>query len=326
MKNEIRMALLVLASASAPAFAQDGTPQCAMTNFDGAKNYFTVVNPAGDALNQQCFLTVLPKDGPESDPNFPRLAHYPSPQLMEGTYEVTLTGGGGGGGGGALLESAGGGSGAVPLKVTRYLSPGIYRLTIGTGGQGGRAGVLVGENGGDGNPTSMSNAYTSETIAGFHGAEVWAGRQPRSYMVASSRGSPASGSSADDLPPGSGARGVGAQSDGGDGGRKAHDGLPEKEAQDGGWLKVALADVPTGRPGRGGRANGGGGGGAGYGDGADGAPGDLGYATSGGKGGDGFVALRPIQLAQATPQAAPPAAPVSAPAAVTPPARKKDRN
>src|SRR6185436_7516365 len=101
MKAEIRMALLVLASTSAPAFAQDNTPQCAAL-FDSNQNFFSAKNAPVDAINRQCFLTVMPKDGPNSLATFPRLAQYPSPQLQEGTYEIILSGGGGGGGGGAL--------------------------------------------------------------------------------------------------------------------------------------------------------------------------------------------------------------------------------
>ncbi len=330
MKNEIGLALVALAVTAAPAQAQDGSPECATMNFDSNQNFYTTRNAAPGAVNQQCFLTVLPKDGPDSDPNFPRLSRYPAPQVTEGTYEILLSGGGGGGGGGGLLESAGGGAGAAPVKVTRYLTPGVYRLTIGTGGQGGRAGALVGERGGDGNPSSFSNAYTGETLAGFPGAEVYAGRAPQSYMVASSRGratiTTANGVEAE--ADGSGARGVAGQSDGGSGGRVEHDDMAARPAQDGGMLKVA--DVPSGRPGRGGPDYGGGAGGAGYGNGGDGMPGGTGVASDGQKGGDGFIALRAIQLAQATPA---PAAPAVAPAAAEAPApapvapiRKKDRN
>jgi len=333
MKSEISLALVVLATASVPALAQDRTPECATTNFDSTQNFYTVKNAPPGTVNQQCFLTVLPKDGPDSDPNFPRLSHYPVPQIMEGTYEILLSGGGGGGGGGGLFESAGGGAGAAPLKVTRYLSPGVYRLAIGTGGEGGRAGVLVGERGGEGNPTSISNAYSGETIAGFPGAEVYAGRPPQSYMVASSRGGRivSSGTATDPnaQPDGSGARGIAGQSDGGDGGRQAHDDVAAKPAQDGGFLKVA--DVSGGRPGRGGENNGGGAGGAGYGNGGDGMPGGAAGASDGSKGGDGFIALRAIELAQATPAVeATPAvvapAPVESPAPAVAPIRKRDRN
>jgi hypothetical protein len=111
MKSEIRMALLVLASTSAPAFAQD-TPQCA-SFYDNGQQFFTAAGAPDGAINRQCFLTVMPKDGPNSSADFPRLSQYPQPQLTEGTYEITLAGGGGGGGGGGFLASGGGGAGAV---------------------------------------------------------------------------------------------------------------------------------------------------------------------------------------------------------------------
>src|SRR4051812_10976640 len=152
MKSEIRMALLVLASASAPAFAQD-IPQCASI-FDNSRNMFTADNAPADAVNRQCFLTVMPKDGAQSLPGFPQLASYPQPQIGEGRYEILLSGGGGGGGAGGLLSSGGGGAGAVPSKTTQYLTPGIYKLTIGTSGVGGNN-RSNGGNGADGNPTSI---------------------------------------------------------------------------------------------------------------------------------------------------------------------------
>src|SRR4051812_20637383 len=58
MKSEIRMALLVLATTSAPAFAQ-GTPQCS-TFYDNAQQFFTATGAPEGALNTQCFLTVMP--------------------------------------------------------------------------------------------------------------------------------------------------------------------------------------------------------------------------------------------------------------------------
>ena len=171
MKNEIRLALLCLAAASAvgagPAFGQGATPLCGSTNFDESRNAFTIKEPAADAVNQQCFITVYYSG------NVPFEARQsPGSYIVEGTYDIELSGGGGGGGGGAAKEGAGGGggAGAAPLRTVQYLSPGVYKLTIGTGGQGGSA------NGGwtsDGNPTSITNAYTGQLIAGFQGADVW---------------------------------------------------------------------------------------------------------------------------------------------------------
>ncbi len=320
MKSEIRMALLVLASTSAPAFAQD-IPQCAAL-FDSGANYFSAKNAPIDAVNRQCFLTVMPKDGPSSLAGFPQLAQYPSPQLQEGTYEILLSGGGGGGGGGGLLSSGGGGAGAVPSKTSQYLSPGVYKLTLGTSGKGGSGGGM----GGDGNPTSMTKAYTNETIAGFSGADTWTGRGAQTYTVASAGRGSLGGSGADS----SGGRGVDGRGNGGAGGRQPDkNGHGEIPSQAGGPMIVA--GIPTGTPGLGGRNDGGGGGGAGYGNGGSGNAGDrAGNNDLGNQGGDGFVRLTPIQLAQATPRApAPMAAPMAAPApAYVAPVRavKKDRN
>ena len=325
MKSEIRMALLVLASASAPAFAQD-IPQCSQF-FDNSQRFFTAAGAPDGAYNRQCFMTVMPKDGPNTA-GFPNLSQYPQPQIMEGTYEIVLSGGGGGGGGGGLLASGGGGAGAVPYKTTTYLSPGVYKLTLGTGGRGGVAGFVVGGNGEDGAPTSITKAYTNETVAGFRGADTWArAPQQQNYMVASARGVPVATRADGIIADGAGARGVNGMGSGGDGGI-----LPDPErnrrierpAQDG--APMPLADIATGQPGRGGPRDGGGGGGAGYGNGGDGksvrtADSDF---QRGMKGGDGFVKLTPIQLAQATPVAAPVAvepAPYVAPRAV-----RRDRN
>jgi len=328
MKSEIRLALLALATvASAPAFAQD-TPQCAAL-YDNGAQFFTSRGAPDGALNRQCFLTVMPKDGAQSLSNFPRLSSYPGPVLTEGTYEITIAGGGGGGGGGGMLASGGGGAGAVPFKTTQYLAPGVYKLTIGTGGRGGMPGFVVGGSGEPGAPTAMTQAYTNQTVAGFSGADTWAGRGDSSYMVASSRALAAP--RADGLiADGQGAAGAGPNmGGGGDGGilpdrnRRA-----ERPAEDG--ERMIVAGIPTGNPGRGGMRDGGGGGGASYGDGGSGKSVASGQDyQSGNRGGDGFVKLVPIQLAQATPRPAPvivaPAVVQPAPY-VAPAAAKRDRN
>ncbi len=308
MKTAIRLALITLATASAPAFAQ-AVPQCSDL-FNASTNMFSADNAPAGSANRQCFLTVMPKDGPQSLAGFPQLASYPQPQIGEGQYEVLLSGGGGGGGAGAFLSSGGGGSGAVPSKTTQYLTPGIYKLTIGTSGKGG----ANGGNGADGNPTSITKAYTNEVIAGFSGADQWTGRGA------------AGGHAADSM----GGRGVNNQGNGGAGGQKPNkDGAGEIPSQSGGTMNVA--NVTTGTPGVGGRRDGGGGGGAGFGDGGAGKSGDMANNDLGGQGGNGFVRLRAIQLAQATPAApiAVAAAPMAAPApAYVAPVRaaKKDRN
>jgi len=313
MKTEIRMALLVLASASAPAFAQD-VPQCAAL-FDSRGNFFSANSAPVDAVNRQCFLTVMPKDGPQSLAGFPQLATYPSPQLGEGTYEILLSGGGGGGGAGGFLSSGGGGAGAVPSKTSQYLAPGVYKLTIGTSGKGG----ANGGGGANGNPTSITKAYTNELVAGYGGAE---------NVVVASAGRGAPGGVGMDS---AGGRGVDGRGNGGAGGRLPdRNGNGEIPSQAGGPMIVP--GIPTGAPGMGGRNDGGGGGGAGFGDGGSGNS----SGSIGNEGGNGFVRLTPIQLAQATPRPAPIMAPVAAPMAapvvapapayVAPVRAKRDRN
>jgi hypothetical protein len=170
MKNEIRLALLCLAAASAPAFAQNATPQCGSANFDQTRNAFTIINPAAGAVNQQCLITVYPS-GAVPD----QARQYPASYLVEGSYVIDLIGGGGGGGGGGGASKdqsggdGGGGAGAAPSRTVQYLSPGVYKLTIGTGGYGGSAN---GGRTGDGNPTSLTNVNTGQLIAGFPGADV----------------------------------------------------------------------------------------------------------------------------------------------------------
>ncbi len=176
--------LMFLACAAAiPAFAQNTTDSnCGMTNFDRNGNRYTVVNSNSGTANQQCFITVVPKASWGG--GAPDLA---SSQLVEGNYEVALSGGGGGGGGGSGHdnERATGqnGDGAVPLGTVRYLKPGVYRLTIGSGGQGGAPGASNGQNGADGAPTSLSNANSGETVAGFPRAEYWNGGYPQNSQA-----------------------------------------------------------------------------------------------------------------------------------------------
>ena len=299
VKNEIRLALLCLAAASAvtavPAFAQGATPLCGSTNFDESRNAFTIKEPAADAVNQQCFITVYYRG------NVPIEAQQsPGSYLVEGTYDIELSGGGGGGGGGAATEGAGGGggAGAAPLRTVRYLSPGVYKLTIGTGGQGGSA------NGGwtaDGNPTSMTNAYTGALIAGFQGADVWL-QQGRTAGNTDGEGN---------------ARGGQARAGGSSGGSGGSMGEAKQGAQAGGMVQSA---GNYGVPGQAGREsskdndlNAGGGGGASVGGGGRGGSanssgasaeigdsgggggggrsGEHGSAQAGARGGHGFIRL-----------------------------------
>lgn len=180
-----RFSLMFLAcTAAIPALAQNTSDsRCGTTNFDSNRNLYTIVNPALGTATQQCFITVAPKASWSG--GAPELA---SSQLVEGNYEVTLSGGGGGAGGSAPRTGRGyDGADAVTFKAMRYLSPGVYRLTIGSGSQGG-AGCLteeLGRRGSDGAPTSLSEAYSDQTIAGYPRAEHWDGRYAGSYTVAS---------------------------------------------------------------------------------------------------------------------------------------------
>src|SRR6185295_15136628 len=125
MKTSSGLALVFLTCTGTSVFAQDGSPNCVLTNYDSKQNVFTVINPAPNALNQQCFLTVQPAGAPSG----------PGPNFVEGSYEILLSGGGGGGGG----------AGAVPVRTTTNLAPGVYRLTLGTGGRGGGSCIMTKE-------------------------------------------------------------------------------------------------------------------------------------------------------------------------------------
>jgi len=183
-----RFNLMFLACAAAiPAFAQNTTDsKCGMTNFDRDRNFYTIVNRAPGTPTEQCFITVVPKESWSGAS--PDLA---SSRLVEGNYDVVLSGGGGGGGGGVARDGGSGydGADAAHFKGSVYLSPGVYRVTLGAGGQGGLAGVSAdqGGRGADGGPTSLSDAYSGRTIAGYPSAETWAGGYPQSYQVASGR-------------------------------------------------------------------------------------------------------------------------------------------
>jgi hypothetical protein len=343
MNNSQKAVLMFLTCASVSVMAQTSgqssiqreagpvtasAPQCAVTNFDEAKNAFTVKNPVAGAVNQQCFFTVMPKDQSAMGSVLPVLSEYPAPRLMEGQYIVTLSGGGGGGGAGHSGGGGGGGAGALPAQVTRYLAPGIYRMTLGTGGEGGIACQTAanGGSGGQGNPTSLSEAYTGNIVAGFPRAEYWAGAPSVSPTMGARSGDAQAVSTTtpdgrviSSAPGGQGAAGVGGQSSGGAGGLVTSANVAK--GQDGGTLgQVAF----PGTPGEGGNGfiasgaraplAGGGGGGAGYGHGGDGQSavpgskqamaGELGagggagaggtnMCGAGAPGGHGFIALRP---------------------------------
>jgi hypothetical protein len=185
-----KLALIIAGCTAIPAFAQDGSPQCGMTNYDRARDVFTITNPRPGGVNQQCFITVVSKqewNGGRPD--------FSTSQLVEGNYEISASGGGGGAGGAAQSARGYDGADAIPFKHMRYLAPGVYRLTIGAGGEGGQAFLTEdrGGRGGDGAPTSLSEAYNGQTIAGYPRAESWDGSYP--FQVASGtrvRGSDAS--------------------------------------------------------------------------------------------------------------------------------------
>ena len=319
LKNAVHLALLCMAATAGQAYAQDAPPRCGTTNFDQSRNAFTIINPAANAVNQQCFITVYPRGPAPAE-----AAQYPGSYLVEGNYLIELSGGGGGGGGGASRDEGGGGggAGAAPMRTVQYLAPGVYRLTIGTGGAGG------GANGGStkaGNPTSITNAYTGQLVAGFPGAVTWTQQSQRAGD-------------------GHGGVAMAGGSNGGSGGDSGYSGpKAEQAAQSGG---VSSSSGFSGMPGAAGEEHGrrehgkqqadaGGGGGAGAGNGGKGesaerdsqaGTGNLGggggggrggerTADAGGHGGDGFIRIAMSAPAPVA-MAAAPVAMVAAPAAV----------
>lgn len=190
--NSARSALMLLAcSAAMPAFAQNPGPNsgCGATNYDPSRGVYTIVTSTPGALNQQCFINVIPKTKWPGGAPDPATSNF-----VEGNYNIVLSGGGGGAGGSAEESGHGyDGADAVVFKGTRYLSPGVYRLTIGTGGKGGEPCLTdnLGGRGGDGAPSSIAEAYTGQLIAGYPGAEYWNGRSPQSYAVATTGRVPA---------------------------------------------------------------------------------------------------------------------------------------
>jgi hypothetical protein len=244
MKSAKLTLMFLACTAAIPALAQNTTDsRCGTTNYDSSRGTFTIVNPTPGTPNQQCFVTVVPKTSWTG--GTPNLS---TSQLVEGNYEITLSGGGGGGGGGSgserehgRTEAGNGGSGgdsAVPVTTVRYLNPGVYRMTIGSGGQGGTAGpngehvARSGGRGADGGPTSVSNSGSGETVAGFDRAESWNGSYSRASGAYS--GAPAR----------NGERGA----DGGGGGGGGRD--ADRGYQGGnGFIKLALKDpVMTSQP------------------------------------------------------------------------------
>jgi outer membrane protein OmpA-like peptidoglycan-associated protein len=295
-----RLTFIALACAMGSAFAQNALPSCETANFDRAQGLFTVINPAPNAVNQQCLLTVHPRETSAAG------TPSPAPHLLEGKYALDMSGGGGGGSSGDARNGGGGGggAGAAPYKTTVYLTPGVYKLTIGTGGHAVNRATArdSGRWFGDGNPSSLTRLATGELVAGFPGADTWTGRTTTQ--------------------PVGGAGGAGpSASRGGNGGDSGAG--KEEPAQDGGRLPAELSSANPGRAGAEGKrtqANAGGGGGAGFGPGGDGQAaaaisppamaGVLGGGGGGGRGGNreagpgapgghGFVKLAMVEPAPA---------------------------
>lgn len=301
MKTIKSSIIFIACTAAFSSFAQTPSPQCGATNFDPNRSVFTIINDNAGAVNQQCFVTVHPRDSAS-----PQIANFPQSNLVAGNYLIELSGGGGGGAGGASKDKGGGGggAGAAPSRSERYLAPGVYKLTIGTGGDGGSA------NGGateSGNPTSLTNADNGSLIAGFAGADVWKQRIQLAQGAGHGGAAKAGGSSG---------------GDGGDSGPRR----TESPAETGGQSQTPGYYGTPGRAGdensQRGQANAGGGGGASVGSGGTGesanrnsvaGSGDLGggggggrggaqTADAGGRGGHGFIKLtllNPVQVAVA---------------------------
>lgn len=160
---------------SAPLAASD-MPNCFDTNYDRERNLFTMRDERTGAVNQQCLLTVTPRD------------ELASPaRLLAGSYTLYLANGGGGGAGGTLQSGkfgstggggGGGGAGAMETQTIVNLTPGVYKLTLGAGGPGGTACMpRAGFGGGPGwvgSPSNMIRLATGELIAGVAGADSYA--------------------------------------------------------------------------------------------------------------------------------------------------------
>lgn len=238
-----RLTLMVVACTAAfPTLAQNTTDApCGSTNFDRTRGVYTIVNPASDATNEQCFITVVPKASwPGGAPDLA------SSQLVEGNYNVVLSGGGGGAGGSAPRTGAGfDGADAVPFKSTRYLAPGVYRVTLGSGGKGGQPCLNeeLGGRGNDGAPTALSEAYTGQTIAGFPRAESWDGRYAQGYPVASAGRTPGSPDLGNMTP----AARVGDLGGGGHSVAAVSGGCQVGAKGGAGFVQLALADAPPQR-------------------------------------------------------------------------------
>lgn len=163
---------------SAPVVSTSDLPNCFESNYDAGRGLFTIMNAAGDPANQQCLLTVGPHGDAAAAPR----------RLRAGSYTVSLANGGGGGAGGTVQAfgvgvggggGGGGGAGAMETRATVNLTEGVYKLTIGAGGPGGNACIsggpvpFGGGPGWAGSPTNIVRLATGEVVAGTGGADKY---------------------------------------------------------------------------------------------------------------------------------------------------------
>ena len=156
----------------APFLSISELPNCFDTNYDRERGLFMIKTDIGNAVNQQCLLTV----GPSADA-------ASASRLRAGSYRAYFSNGGGGGAGGSVQGfhsgggggGGGGGAGAAETQAIVYLTEGLYRLTIGAGGPGGSACIptagLGGGPGWIGSPSNMIRVATGELVIGTPGAE-----------------------------------------------------------------------------------------------------------------------------------------------------------
>ena len=279
----------------APLVSMSGLPNCFDTNYDKAWDLFTIKNDVGNAVNQQCLLTV----GPGGDVGS-------ASRLTAGSYRVYLANGGGGG------------AGAAEIQATVSLTEGVYKLTLGAGGPGGMAGSLRpggfgGGTGWVGSPSNMVRVATGEVVIGAPGADTYA-RLTRAQSERSAGKMDAHGGSG----PG--------QATGGHGsapefkGSAQTKGSVEVHAQPGASKLASGRSAVGGAPGEDDKRSGSGGGGGGatsmghggggggestgrteiapqrgaLGSGGGGGEGSSSEADPGARGGHGYIALRPM--------------------------------
>ena len=304
---------------TAPSVSLSDLPNCFDSNYDRERGLFTIRKDIGNAVNQQCLLTVVPR-GNVASPD----------RLTAGSYRVYLSNGGGGGAGGTLQSflaggggGGGGGAGAAETLTTVNLTEGVYKLTIGAGGLGGTAGELQrdgfgGGTGGIGSPSNIVRVATGEVVIGTPGADTYARLSRAKGDVAGGKHDAHGGSGPGQASGGHGAdvetkEGVKVQMEATAGASK-----PTSEAsklapartEPGGAPPVVLAtDKAPGGGGGGGAtsiAQGGGGGGespgqtekppvrGSLGSGGGGGEGSLSQTDPGARGGHGYIAFRPI--------------------------------